>query len=438
MSDPSPATRPTWNSQRLLVISGLLLLFLFGAFGVWSVRVNISGAVIGLGMIEAPANMTTVQHPIGGVVIAILARDGDSVQAGDVVLRLDDWQLRSDLKVVEGDLFENLANIARLEAAIDARPVLALDRILVLAASDSPDLQSLINRHQRQLDAEFAARQTESQLLDEQIHQVRAQIAGVEAQLAAKADEKAVLAQELQKARELTGKGLMKLSEIFALQRNDMTMRGELGRLAAQIAELKGKISELELKRHSVAPEARQLAVTELSKLRPERTRHLERRASILDSLSKLEIRAPIAGKIHDSKVLGLRSVIVAASPLMLIIPETDPVFVGVRIFATDIDQVFVGQDASLKFKSFNGRTIPVILGRVASVSADAFNDPVTRKPYYDVRVGLRTDEMHKLGAKDLIPGMPVEAFLATESRTPMNYVLRPILTYFDRAFRDS
>ena len=191
MPDPSPATRPTWNSQRLLVISGLLLLFLFGAFGVWSVRVNISGAVIGLGMIEAPANMTTVQHPIGGVVIAILARDGDRVQAGDVVLRLDDWQLRSDLKVVEGDLFENLANIARLEAAIDARPVLAPDRILVLAASDSPDLQSLINRHQRQLDAEFAARQTESQLLDEQIHQVRAQIVGVEAQLAAKADEKA-------------------------------------------------------------------------------------------------------------------------------------------------------------------------------------------------------------------------------------------------------
>lgn len=421
-----------------MLLAGLLLVFLFGALGVWSVRTNISGAVIGTGVIEASSNLTTVQHPIGGVVAEILARNGDNVDAGDVVVRLDDWQLQSDLKVVEGDLFENLANIARLEAAIDNRPKITPDPILADAAFARAEIQSLIARQQRQLDAEFESLGTERQLLDEQILQVDAQITGVEAQLAAKSDEKAVLAQELLKAQELTDKGLMKLSEMFVLQRSDMTMRGEMGRLSAQVAELRGKISELELKRHSIVPDARQLAVTELSKLRPERTRYLERRASILDGLSKLEIRAPIAGKIHDSKVLGLRSVIVAASPLMMIIPDTDPVFVGVRIVATDIDQVFVGQDASLKFKSFNGRTIPIILGRVASVSADAFTDPTTRKPYYEVRIALRDDEMPKLGAKDLIPGMPVEAFLSTESRTPMNYVLRPILVYFDRAFRDS
>ena len=121
----------------------------------------------------------------------------------------------------------------------------------------------------------------------------------------------------------------------------------------------------------------------------------------------------------------------------MMIVPDDDPVLANVRVAATDIDQAYVGQSASLKFKSFNGRQIPIILGRVAQISADASLDITTRKTYYQVKVGLLPEEMAKLGDKDLIPGMPVEAFLSTESRTPLSYVLRPFMFYFDRAFRD-
>ena len=430
-------SRRTWNMRRPLAVGLVAVALLVGVLGIWSVRANIAGAVIGLGAIEVASSMTAVQHPIGGVVAEILVRDGDPVQAGEVVLRLDDRQLRSDLTVVESDLYETLANIARLEAAIEGRRAMILHPLLAEAAK-TPEIGALLQRQRLQLDAYFAANMAEQGLLDEQISQVGAQIEGVEAQLAAKSDEAALVTQELAKARDLHGKGLIKFSELLALEKAEVTIRGERGRLTAQIAELRGKIAEFELKRHSVAPDAAAAMTTELTRLRPERTRFLEKRASILDGLTRLEIRAPVSGRIYDSKVLGLRSVVVAASPLMMIVPDDEPVQANVRVFATDIDQVYPGQEALLKFKAFNGRQIPIILGRVVQISADSFLDQRTQKTYYEVKVALLPAEMAKIGEHDLIPGMPVEAFMSTESRTPLNYVLRPILFYFDRAFRDA
>jgi len=412
-------------------------ILLVGIIGFWSVRTHIAGAVIGLGAIEVSSTQTAVQHPVGGVVKEILAREGDIVHAGDVVVRLDDRQLQSDLKVVEVDLYETLANIARLEAEVEGTPTLILHPALAEVATH-PDVAHLITRQKRQLDAYFAALHAKESLLDEQSAQIAAQIVGVTAQLTAKTDERALAERELILARDLNAKGLNRNADLLALETADVANRGEIGKLTAQIAELRGKVSEIALNRHSVRPDAVNLAAEELAKLRPERTRFLEQRASLMDDLTKLEIRTPVSGKIYQSRVQGLRSVVVAASPLMMIVPDHDPVLVNVRVFSTDIDQAYVGQTASLKFKAFNGRQIPIILGRVVQISADATLDTRTQKTYYEVRVALLPDEMEKLGHKDLIPGMPVEAFLSTETRTPLSYVLRPFMFYFDRAFRDS
>ena len=431
-----PPVRLTWSTRRPLLLGLGSFVLLVGVIGFWSVRADIAGAVIGLGVIEVSSTQTAVQHPVGGVVKEILAREGDRVAAGDVVVRLDDFQLLSDLKVVEGDLFETLAAIARLEAEVEGRPSLTLHPALAEAAS-IPEYGRLIDRQQRDLDAFYASIAAEDGLLDEQVSQIQAQIVGIEAQLAASTDERALISAELLTARDLNARGLNRDADLVALEKAEVATRGEIGKLTAQIAELRGKIAEVELKRLQILPDAETAAAQELAKLRPERTRFLERRASILDGLTKLDIRAPVSGQIYQSTVQGLRSVIVAASPLMMIVPDDDPVLANVRVAATDIDQAYVGQSASLKFKAFNGRQIPIILGRVAQISADATLDTTTRKTYYQVKVGLLPEQMAKLGDKDLIPGMPVEAFLSTESRTPLSYVLRPFMFYFDRAFRD-
>ncbi len=429
--------RQTWNISRPVVFGVLAILVLLGVFGTWAARAQISGAVIGSGVIQLSTTRTAVQHPIGGVVMDILHHEGDRVVAGDVVLRLDDRNLRSSLTVTQSALFETLASISRLEAALEGRPRMDLPALLTEAAISSPEVQAMVARQQRQLDDHFKTIQTEMQLLDEQIAQIKAQIGGVAAQLAAKQDEQVILARELSRGQNLSDQGLIRTPELTTLAKSDASVRGEIGRLQAQSAELRGKITEAGLKRLAVVTDAAELISVELSRLRPERTRLLEARSSLMTELSLLDIRAPVSGQIIDTQVQGVRSVVVAASPLMMIVPADEPVLAMVKIAATDIDQVYTGQDASLRFTAFNGRQTGILLGQVQQISADVFLDPVTQKTHYKVAIAMDEAEMAKLGDVDIVLGMPVEAYLTSESRTPISYLLRPIKFYFDRAFRD-
>lgn len=430
--------RRTWANGRPIMLGVIATCGLLLALAIWSGTAQIAGAVLGAGHIEVTTTRTAVQHPMGGVVVEILKRDGDAVQAGDVVLRLDDRQFQSALTVTEGALWETLASIARLEAALGGSRHLRLPDLLAQAADKSVGMRDLIARQQRQLDDHFATLATEAGLLDETMAQTQFQIAGVTAQLHAKDQELVVIAQELVRAKDLQAQGLIRQAELAALEKAAIGVRGEIGQFTALIAELRGRISQTALSKLSVATRAHDLMGVELSRLRPERTRLMEARSVILQDLMLLDIRAPVTGRIIESQVLGLRSVVVAASPVMMIVPQGEPILARVRIDARDSDQVYVGQEASLRFTAFNGRQVPIILGRVLQVSADAFVDPRTQIPYYNVAISIDDAALGKLGRTDLMPGMPVEAFLATESRTPIDYVLRPIRFYFDRAFRDA
>jgi HlyD family secretion protein len=437
MVSPKQRSRRTWSIAKPLGIGIFATLMVIGAVGVWAANVQIAGAVIAKGKIEVSTVMTAVQHPIGGVVAEVLAGNGDRVVEGQVLLRLDDAELRSELRIIEGDLFESIATQARLEAIMEDRRVMEIPAILEDAIRRDERVRALVDRQRRQLAEHYESIETETHLLREQIRQVDEQIAGVRAELESKVERTGLIKTELGQLKELADKGLVRLTVLYSLEKENLTNDGEVGQLRARIAELRGKISELELTIHTIAPDAKEKLSAELAKARPDTARFSEKRSGILEEMSKLEIRAPISGTVHDSKVNGVRSVFVAASPIMHIVPRDTPLIVQVRVFDTDIDQVFVGQKASMKFLAFNGRRLPIILGEVSRISADAFLDSLLKMHYYDVLVELSSNELKKLGDRSLMPGMPVEAFLATESRTPLSYLTRPLVDYLDRAFRD-
>jgi len=437
MVTPKQPYRRTWSIAKPLGIGIFATLVVAGAVGVWAANVQIAGAVIAKGNIEVSTVMTAVQHPIGGVVAEVRAGNGDMVVEGQLLLRLDDAGLRSELRIIEGDLFESIATQARLEAIMEDRRVMEIPAILEQAIHRDDRIRALVDRQRLQLAEHYKSIETETHLLREQIRQVDEQIAGVRAELESKVERTGLIRTELGQLKELADKGLVRLSVLFTLEKENLTNDGEVGQLRARIAELRGKISELELTIHTIAPDAKEKLSAELAKARPDTARFLEKRSGILEEMSNLEIRAPISGTVHDSKVNGVRSVFVAASPIMYIVPRDTPLIVQVRVFDTDIDQVFVGQKASMKFLAFNGRRLPIILGEVSRISADAFLDSLLKMHYYDVLVELSSNELKKLGDRSLMPGMPVEAFLATESRTPLSYLTRPVVDYLDRAFRD-
>jgi HlyD family secretion protein len=410
---------------------------LFGFIGVWAATFDISGAVIGHGQVQASANRIAVQHSVGGIIAEIFANNGDKVKSGDIVLRLDDAALRSDLAAVESELFEILANEARLQAILSDRRELSVDPLLREAVEKSPDLKQVVDYQQRQLDAHYESLATQISLLREQANQSRAEAVGVQAALDAKRESLEFSDRELKENIPHLNKGIITKTLVSTLQKDVIVAKGEVGSLTAKVAELKGKVTEQLLKASALPLSIKELSADRLNLLRQQSKKLLESRSTIHYKLSQLDVRTSASGMVFDSKTLGLRSVVEAAKPIMYIVPDTEPNLMVVRVESRDIDQVYIGQEAGLRFTTFNRRSTPIIEGRVTAVSADTFVDPKTLGSYYFVDVRLTDSGLRKLGDTVLISGMPVEAFLTTSSRSPASYIIKPVADYLTRAFRD-
>lgn len=420
----------------LIGLSAIVFILLAG--GLWGTQTRISGAVLGKGKVQFAEQSTAVQHPIGGVVQDILAHNGDRVTPGQVVIRLDDAALRSKLAIVEGQLVETLATEARLDAVLSGARDLDLHPLLENELAATAGLGALIQRQRQLLATHYRTLATESGLLDQQAEQVRRQISGIDAELLALTRGAEIVEKELEESRTLFEKNLVKHSVYYQQQKELTKARGDIGRLEARRAELNGKIAEIELRRHTLEPRAQQLAVTELARLRVNRVEQMEKRLALLSELSQLDIRAPIGGVIHESRVAGLQSVVLKGATLMYIVPDRIPILISVQIDSRDIDQIHYGQEVALRFEAFSRRETPLIFGEITSISPDALFNPTSKRSYYDVQVTFLEGERDKLEEdQPLIAGMPVNAFISTEARTPLNYVTGPLMTYLGRAFRD-
>lgn len=412
------------------------LALLVGVLGVWSVKARIAGAVIASGMIQLENNRQVVQHPQGGVVGEILVKNGDTVVAGQVLLRLDDTIMKSELTIVEGQLFEIHARKARLEAERDGMARMTVPKALAEVVRQHPEVQSMIDGHRRLFDARLESMRRESDQILEQIDQGHNQIAGTSAQLAAFQTQQDLIFKELTDAQALFAKGLTQAARVSSLQREQARLMGEIGNLIATIAQLRGKIAALGIQQIKLTTTRREEANTTLSDLQYREIELAERRLALHETLSRMAIRSPVAGVIHGSQIFALQAVISPAAPIMYVIPQDQPLVVSARIQVINIDQVYVGQAASLRFTAFEQRTTPEISGRVARISADVFSDDATGLSFYQAELLPDEGELDKLGGQKLLPGIPVEAFIRTVERSPLSYLAKPVTDYFVKAFR--
>lgn len=425
-----------WSAARPLVLGSLVLLVLVGGFGGWSVMAQITGAVIASGQIEVEQNRQVIQHPDGGVVSEILVAEGDVVDAGAPVIRLDAENLASELAVVEGQLFEVLARRARFEAERDSAPEIAFPELLT--AADNPVVPELMAGQVNLYEARIEAEAQEREQLIRRREQIGNQIDGIRAQEAALDEQLALLEEELVSQQSLLDRGLAQATRVLSLRREAANIAGRAGELAAAAAEAEGRITELEIEMLRLVTTRREEAITRLRDLQFNEIELSERRRSLTTQLERLEIRAPVAGIVYGMQVFANRSVIQAAEPVMYVIPQDRPLIITSQVQPQDIDQVFVGQEVALRFSAFDQRRTPELFGHVTQVSADAFTDQNTSLTYYRAQIVLSEGEVERLPADmTLIPGMPVEAFLTTQERSPMDYLVKPLSDYFAKAFRE-
>jgi HlyD family secretion protein len=433
-------TAPAGSQQsihRHLLAAGLIVLVLTLGVGGWAATTNLAGALIAEGSIVVDSNVKKVQHPTGGIVGKLFVRDGDHVNANDILVQLDETVMRANLSIVTKSLDELTARKARLEGERDGADDVSFPPELLAHAAANVDAREAIASERKLFALRRTARLGKKAQLQQRIEQLQQEITGIAAQESAKSQEVELINRELAGVRDLYAKTLVPLARLTQLEREAAKITGERGQLTAAAAQAKGKISETQLQIIQIDQDLSSEVAKELRDIDGKIGEAVERKVTAEDQLRRTDIRAPQAGTVFQSTVHTVGGVITAGEPIMLIVPDADKLQVEAKVRPQDIDQVQIGQSAFLRFSAFNSRTTPEIKGDVTRVSADTTTDQRTGQSYYTIRVSLPPDAAKQLGDVKLLPGMPVETFVQTGERTVISYLMKPLSDQVARAFRE-
>jgi HlyD family secretion protein len=425
--------------MRRHIFAGLLIAtLLIAAVAGWASTAQLAGAVIASGVVVVDSDVKKVQHPTGGVVSEINVRDDDYVEAGDVVIRLDATQTRANAQVYSKSLDELRARQARLEAEKDSSDSISFPKALLDRETADPDVAHVLEGERKLFKLRVDARTGQKAQLRERVSQLREEIKGLVEQIDAKSLEISLIQDELKGVLDLWKKQLVPYTRVTSLQRDAARLEGERGQLIAAKAASGGKIAEVELQIIQVDDDARSKVAEELSDVRAKIAELTEREVAAQDQLKRIDIRAPQSGRVHQLTVHTIGHVITPGETIMLIVPDHDLLSVEAKVAPSDVDQLYPDQPSMLRFSAFDIRTTPELNGRVSWVSPDISEDDRTGTSYYTVRIAVSNSELAKLKNLKVIPGMPVEAFITTGSRTALSYFLKPLADQAKRTFRAS
>ncbi len=424
------------SMHRHLAAGVTAVAVLAGGIGGWAATTELYSAVVASGILVVEGNAKKVQHPAGGIVAELLVAEGQHVQAGQVLIRLDDTVTRSNLAVIIANLDQLYARQARLEAERDGlasaqAPSKLSDRV------GSVEAESAMTHERRLFEDRRAAREGQKKQLQEQIVQLREQIAGLDQQRQGKTGETALIEKELDGVRGLFAKSLATLPRMNSLDRDAVRLRGESGQLTASIAAARGKIAEIELQYLQVEQTMHAEVAKELRDTANSIAELAEKKVAAQDTLRRIEIKAPVAGAVHQLAMHTVGGVIGGGDELMQIIPLGGDLIVEAQIAPQDIDQVRAGQTATLRLSAFNRTTTPELFATVTRVSADLETDKRTGAGFYRAGISIPRGELARIPDLTLVPGMPVEAFIQTGSRTALSYLIKPVSDHAQRVFRE-
>lgn len=426
-----------WGIRRQTVVGLLTVFLLIGGIGIWGVWASLAGAVLALGQIELESRAQVVQHPDGGVVATIAVRDGDRVKAGEVLLSLDGSELRSDLAIFTNQLTELEARGARLTAEQLGQEEVVFPAELERAAAGDTAIAEVLAGQVAFFEAK---RRTYAEAVNstrEQQRQKANEIDGLKAQSAALSEQLQLLEGELVNLETLLAKGLVDAPRVAEMKRGRAVLVGQKAETEASIAASLGQIAQLDVEVLRLTSTRQEEAVSELRDIENKIAELSEQRKALAAKIARLDLRAPLDGIIHGLQIHTIGSVIRPADPIMYVIPQDNLLTITAKVDAQHVDSVFVGQDVVLRFSSFDARTTPELQASVTRVSANILTDDRTGVQYYIAELKPKPGELALVAGKELLPGMPVEVYIQTGSRSPLNYMLKPFLDYAERAFRE-
>lgn len=418
------------QTHRTLLIS---VVFGVGAI-LWSALAPLDGAVAASGMLVLENNVKKVQHPTGGVVGQLNVVEGKRVEAGDILLRLDETATRANLGVIVNDLNAALARRARLLTERDALETVVFPQELVDKATSDPEIAATLDSEHKVFQSRSISRNGQKSQIRERVGQLQKEIEGLDLQKTSIDIQLRVARSEFADLRDLAVKGLVPKTRLTTLEREIARSEGILGDTVSRIAQSRGKIAETQIQIDQVDREKVAEANKDLRETETKISEYRERRIAAEDQLRRIDIRSPIAGTVQQLAIHTVGGVVSQTDQLMIIVPDADQLVVEARVTPQDRDQLNVDQLTRVRFTSFNQRTTPEVQATLFRISGDVIRDAQTGAFYYNVGVRVLANEIGKLNGVKLVAGMPAETFFKTSDRTMLSYLFKPLTDHWQKS----
>lgn len=435
----SRETQPNFPaSYRGAIMTGwMVILVSFGGLATWSAVAPLSTAAIAGGTVVVDSFRKSVQHLQGGIIQDILVRDGQHVEAGDVLVRLDPTQTRSLYQMLHAQVDLSRAEQARMLAEREGRETINFPDEMLDRARIDPELSETLGGQQRLFDARRESLIGQTSILRNRIAQSLDQISGMEIQEKAKLRQSALLDQELNGLKDLADRGNAPTNKVLQYRREVEVLIAERGEILARIASVHQSIGEAELQIAQARKTFLEQVETDLRTTQAKLFESSERLHATIAELNRMDVRAPESGVVVDMAVHTVDGVISPGSRILDIVPQNDHLVIDAQIRPADIDGIQVGMPSEIRFPAFNQRTTPMIYGQVKTVSADRLVDPKTNQPYFNVRVLVDDKSKESVSGLNIIPGMPAEVVIKKGERTLLSYLTQPMTETIVRAMRE-
>ena len=430
--DAHPAALLT-DDKPIRWIGLVVLVLTFGVFGLWAYLAPLDGAALATGFVTVKSHKKTVQHLDGGIVSQLRVKDGDIVNEGDLLLILDGTENKTQLEIVRGQYITLASQVARLEAERDGKPAVEYPVDL----NDASDPRTLEARKTE--DHIFAARKNshegEIAVLKQRIDQLNSKINGMKGQRSSKQELVVSYQEEANDLKELLAEGFTDKQRLREVERNYSSNQGEISALSSEIAATQILIGETKLEILQLEKKFQEEVAGKFSEAQAELYDVNQRMRAIQDKVERIEIKAPVAGRVMGLTIHTLGGVIQPGHPILDIVPQQEELIIEAQVSPLDIDRVSIGLVAEVRFTAFKQALTPIIEGKVINLSADRMIEEKTGTPFYEAQIELTPDSYQKMKHLELMPGMPVEVLIKTGERSVFEYLTQPITNAFARAF---
>ncbi|QWW69493.1 HlyD family type I secretion periplasmic adaptor subunit [Rhizobium sp. WYJ-E13] len=422
--------------NRHILSVWVLSVALVGGMGGWAASTSLSNAVVGHGTVIIDQNVKKIQHLTGGIVSELMAMEGGHVQAGDVLLRLDSTSVKANLAIIDSNLAQLYVRRARLQA----------ERIgaTEFSADDIPANELDIDVSKNLIDGEvqlFNARRSSLVGMRKQLEERKAQLAeeiqGDTLQLASIDEATKLVDQEYDAAAKLYNQKIVTMQKVNGLKRQRVELDGNRGERLSSRAQAEGKIAEINLQILQLDEDRRTENSKDLTDVEAKTAEMQERRIAAVDQMNRLELRAPMSGRIYQLTVHTVGGVVNPGEVLMLLAPDQRDLTLEAKIATRDIDQLTLGQKVDIRFSAFDQKTTPEVQGDVVSISPDVVTEQRSGTDYYPVRIKPEPASLQKLSNMKLYPGMPAEVFIKVADRSVLSYMTKPLMDQISHTFRE-